>query len=203
MSSRAHGKDYPIRFPRFAAGVRAQGLKENRAWWAQRWWARLAEMDLGGRLARGKHYAAAGQVVSLACQGSHVAADVVGCRAGVYHVTLDFRTPEGAAREQIVAQIKAEPIFLARLLVNELPFELEGIFRAAGYDLFPGEQLPGTTPEGRRCYDMTTACSCPDYANPCKHVGAVLLVLGEEIARNPWTLLRLRGLKEEDFYDKA
>ena len=49
---------------------------------------------------------------------------------------------------------------------------------------------------------MTTACSCPDYANPCKHVAAVLLVLGEEIARRPLTLLELRGVGEEELYEE-
>ena len=66
---------------------------------------------------------------------------------------------------------------------------------SAGFDLFPGGKLaPGK-------YDMTTACSCPDYANPCKHVAAVLLVLGEEIARRPITLLELRGIEEEELYE--
>ena len=49
---------------------------------------------------------------------------------------------------------------------------------------------------------MTSACSCPDYANPCKHVLAALLVLGEEIARRPSTLLALRGIWPEDLVDE-
>lgn len=49
---------------------------------------------------------------------------------------------------------------------------------------------------------MTTSCTCPDYANPCKHSSAVLLVLGEEIARRPATLLELRGLTMEELYDE-
>jgi uncharacterized Zn finger protein len=49
---------------------------------------------------------------------------------------------------------------------------------------------------------MTTDCTCPDYANPCKHVSAVLLILGEEIARRPMTLLELRGISEEELYEE-
>ena len=63
-----------------------------------------------------------------------------------------------------------EPMLAARLLADDMPTEVESIFRAAGFDLFPGGKLgPGK-------YDMTSACSCPDYANPCKHVAAVMLL---------------------------
>jgi uncharacterized Zn finger protein len=73
---------------------------------------------------------------------------------------------------------------------------VESFFREEGFDLFPGGRLaPGR-------YDMTTGCSCPDYANPCKHVSAVLLILGEEIARRPSTLLALRGIAVEELYDE-
>jgi uncharacterized Zn finger protein len=83
-------------------------------------------------------------------------------------------------------------MLVARLLVDDLPTEVETLFRDEGYDLFPG----GRIAKGK--YDMTTACSCPDYANPCKHSAAVLLILGEEIARRPATLLELRGIPMEE-----
>ena len=41
-------------------------------------------------------------------------------------------------------------------------------------------------------------CSCPDWARPCKHLVAVLLILGEEVARRPATLLALRGVDLDD-----
>ena len=49
---------------------------------------------------------------------------------------------------------------------------------------------------------MTTHCSCPDYANPCKHSSAVLLILGEEIAWRPSALLELRGISLEELCDE-
>jgi hypothetical protein len=39
--------------------------------------------------------------------------------------------------------------------------------------------------------DLETECSCPDYANPCKHIAAVYYLLGEEFDRDPFLLFRL------------
>ncbi len=190
-------KHYPVRIPRYAAGIRAQESRSGgaRTWWARRWLEVLERMGLGARLGRGKHYAVSGQVTGMRLEGPHVEAQVVGTRPDPYRVTIDFRVPEGAAREAIVSRIKGEPMLAARLIADDMPTEVEQAFRDCGLDFFPGGKLaPGV-------YDMTTACSCPDYANPCKHVSAVLLILGEEIARRPMTLLELRGIAEEDLYE--
>lgn len=190
-------KKYPVRIPRYAAGIRAQESRSGgaRTWWARRWLEVLERMGLGARLGRGKHYAVSGQVTGMRIEGPHVEAQVVGTRENPYRVTIDFRVPEGAAREAIVSRIKGEPMLAARLIADDMPTEVEQAFRDCGLDFFPGGKLaPGV-------YDMTTACSCPDYANPCKHVSAVLLILGEEIARRPMTLLELRGIAEEDIYE--
>ena len=191
-------KHYPVRIPRFAAGIRAQEPRggAGRSWWSRRWMQILEGMGLGGRLGRGKNYALSGQISAMSLAGPHVEATVVGTRADPYRVTVDFRIPEDEAHERIVAQLRREPMLIARLLVDDLPTEVESLFKAEGYDLFPGGKLgPGR-------YDMTTKCSCPDYANPCKHSSAVLLILGEEISRRPMTLLELRGISEEELLSR-
>lgn len=190
-------KRYPVRIPRFAKGIRAQETRggAGRSWWFCRWRQVLEGMGLGARLGRGKNYALSGQVTEMRIEGPHVEASVVGTRPEPYRVTIDFRIPEGEARKRIVAALRGEPMIVARLLADDLPTEAEEIFRAEGFTLFPGGKLgPGR-------YDMTTRCSCPDYANPCKHSSAVLLLLGEEIARRPSTLLDLRGIPMEELYE--
>lgn len=192
----AKNRKYPIRVPRFAAGIHAQETRGGgtRCWWAKRWLARLEEMGFGGRLGRGKSYAASGQVVSFRAEDARLVAEVQGTRPDPYVVTIAFRQPAGAVRERIVAALRAEPMLVARLATDDLPLEVEEIFRREGADLFPGGKL------GPGLYDMTTACSCPDYANPCKHVIAALLILGEQIAWRPATLLACRGISLEELY---
>lgn len=192
---------YPVRIPRYAAGIRAQETRSGaaRSWWAKRWLALLEALGIKGRLGRGRNYAMSGQVTGLELEGNQVRARVQGTRVDPYLVTIDFRAPDGAAHDRLLAAIKSEPIIIARLLADDLPTELEELFRAEGFDLFPGGRLKNVS---NRRYDMVTACSCPDYANPCKHTSAVLYLLGEEIARRPITLLELRGFTLEELIDE-
>ena len=191
-------KRYPLRIPRYATGIRAQESRTGcgRSWWAKEWSRRLEAMGLKGRLGRGKNYALSGQVVSMEVEGNLVVARVQGAREDPYEVNIRFRRPEGEIRRRLVQSIRREPMLVARLLADDLPTEVEALFRAEGFDLLPGGRLgPGR-------YDMTTSCSCPDYANPCKHTTAALLILGEEIARRPMTLLALRGIRVEDLCEE-
>ncbi len=192
------GRKYPPRTPRFASGVKSQTVRLSsiRPWWAKRWLAAIEPMSIAGRMSRGRNYAVSGQTVGISILPGRVEASVVGTREKPYSVTLDFAMPDPAAREAAIREIKAEPMRVARLLADDFPIEIEGILSKAGGRLFPG----GKAPDGS--YDMKVSCTCPDWARPCKHAYAVLLLVCEEIARRPLTLLELRGIMEEDLVDE-
>ena len=190
-------KRYPLRVARTAHGIRAQDLRTlvRTAWWARRWIGALEAMRLGPRLGRGRQYAVAGQVTDLVLEGPHVEASVTGSRPDPYKVSLDFTAVQGDA---VAHALRAEPMLLARLLTDDLPTEVEALLRDEDVPLFPKSEPLGRTPEGKPRYDVRMTCTCPDWARPCKHVVAVLLLLGEAIARRPSTLLALRGVDVED-----
>ena len=190
-------KRYPLRVARTAHGIRAQDLRTlvRTAWWARRWIGALEAMRLGARLGRGRQYAVSGQVTDLVLEGPHVEASVTGSRPEPYRVELDFT----AVRDDGVAKrLLEEPMLLARLLTDDLPTEIEDLLRRADVPLFPRSEPLGKTPEGKPVYDVKMSCTCPDWARPCKHVVAVLLLLGEEIARRPSSLLALRGVDVDE-----
>ena len=191
-------KKYPVRIPRFAPGIRSQDPRggASRSWWSRRWLESLESMGVGGRLARGRAYAVSGQIVSLRIAGPRVEAQVVGARSDPYNVTVDFSLPSDDARRAVLSALRSDPMLVARLFAGDLPMEVEELFRRVGVRLFPGGKLaPGV-------YDVTLSCSCPDWANPCKPTCAVMLILGEEIARRPMTLLEFRGIEEGDLCDE-
>ncbi len=194
-------KRYPLRVARMAHGIRAQSLRTlvRSAWWARRWVGSLEAMRLGARLGRGRQYAIAGQVTELVVEGPHVEASVTGSRPDPYRITLDFTAAQADCAA--AAALMAEPMLLARLLTDDLPMEMEAMLKEGGVPLFPQAAPVGTDGEGRPVYDVKMRCSCPDWARPCKHLAAVLLLLGEEVARHPATLMALRGIDVEDFVD--
>jgi uncharacterized Zn finger protein len=166
-------------------GIRARSRRGafGQSWWARRWIAVLEGFELGGRLQRARSYARRGQVVSIAVEKGRVDAVVQGSRPDPYTVTLETRTLPAGEWTRLAATLTREARFAAKLLAGEMPPDVEEAFRAAGLSLFPA-----------RREDLRTACSCPDWSNPCKHIAAVYYLLGEEFDRDPFLIFRLRGL---------
>ncbi len=164
-----------------ANGIKAQGTF-GKTWWAGRWVAALEQLVDKSRLARGRSYARSGQVVKLEVGPGGVAAQVQGSQVKPYKVRIGFKQLTDAAWERVIDGMAAQAIFAAKLLSGEMPQPIEEVFRAAGSSLFPA--VAG---------DLTTDCSCPDWASPCKHAAAVYYLLGEQFDGDPWLMFELRG----------
>jgi len=183
-------KKYASRTPRTVmGGIRAQTLHGGhaRVWWSRRWTEIMEDFRLGARLGRGRNYAISGQVSELAVEPGRVAARVQGSNPTPYESEIRFLYVAGEARARLVRELRARRVVVARLLVGDLPPEVERLLLAEGCPLFP-----------RRTNDVESRCTCPDWANPCKHLAAVYLLLGEAIAKNPLLLLSLRGVSRQD-----
>ncbi|MHB8928475.1 MAG: SWIM zinc finger family protein [Bacillota bacterium] len=182
---------FPPSVPRkVKGGIKARSGRGafGRSWWAKRWIAVLEGFHIGARLGRGKSYARKGQVLSINVEKGEVTAEVQGSRPKPYHVRIGVRTLTAAQWGKVARRLSAEPVFAAGLLAGEVPEDIESVFLRSGVPLFP-EQYK----------DLTTSCSCPDWSNPCKHIAAVYYLLGEEFDRDPFLLIRLRGMNREEF----
>lgn len=170
-------------------GIRAQTRRGafGKTWWATRWIAALERLVNAGRLARGRTYARTGRVLSLDVQRGRVAAVVQGSQPRPYQVELTFRTLSDAEWERVVDAMASQAIYAARLLSGEMPEQIEDVFSAVGTSLFPADE-----------HDMRTRCSCPDMANPCKHIAAVHYLLGERFDEDPFLMFLLRGRSQEE-----
>ena len=182
--------DYEHTRPREAkGGIKAESKRGDfgASWWAKRWVQALENFSLGSRLARGRSYARRGQVVSIDVRPGEVAASVQGSRKRPYRVSIGVATLPGPDWQRLQAALVERPVFAASLLTGRMPENIEDVFVDAGLSLFPARES-----------DLKTDCSCPDYANPCKHIAAVYLLLGEEFDRDPFLIFRMRGIERDE-----
>ncbi len=169
-------------------GIRAHSRRGvfGTSWWSKRWIDVLEGFDLGARLSRGRSYARRGQVLSIEVAKGIVKASVQGSRLRPYRVTIRIETLDAVYWERLAASLGGRLLLMAELLAGRMPDNIEEIFNEAGLSLFPSRRS-----------DLETRCSCPDSSNPCKHVAAVYLLLGEEFDRDPFLVFKLRGADRE------
>lgn len=169
-------------------GIKARSQRGAFAknWWAERWIAALERLVDSGRLNRGRSYARKGQVLSIEETKGGVAARVQGSRRTPYKVTIQVAPLTDVQWEKVIDALAEQAIFAAELLAGEMPQDIETAFKTADVSLFPEQRA-----------ELVTDCSCPDYANPCKHVAATHYILGERFDEDPFLLFRLRGRNQE------
>lgn len=156
-------------------------------WWGAAWIDALegrARLD-PNRLPRGRSYARSGAVAELSVAAGEVRAAVQGSRATPYQVRVRVREFSDAEWATLLAAVAAQVGHAAALLDGELTPEVLADVREAGLDLLPG---PG---------ELQPRCSCPDWADPCKHSAAVCYLVADALDTDPFTLLLLRGRDRE------
>jgi len=178
-----HGPSLP------SHGIKARTRRGafGKTWWASRWIDALESLVNPARLARGRTYARAGRVVSLDVDRDGVRAVVKGTRPEAYKVTVQFTRLNDAEWERVIDGMAAEALYAARLLSGEMPEQIEEVFAGSSVSLFPAV-------EG----DLRTHCTCPDWANPCKHIAAAHYLLGERFDEDPFLMFLLRGRSQDE-----
>jgi uncharacterized Zn finger protein len=157
-------------------------------WWGEAWVTALeqrARLD-PNRLPRGRSYARGGTVGELAIGPGEVRAAVQGRRARPYQVRVRVRVLEAEEWDRVLDAIAAQIGHAAALLDGELLPEVADDVRSAGTDLLPG---PG---------ELQPRCSCPDWADPCKHAAAVCYLVAGALDADPFSLLLLRGRRRDE-----
>ncbi|RAM48941.1 MAG: hypothetical protein C6Y22_25370 [Hapalosiphonaceae cyanobacterium JJU2] len=161
-------------------------LQASREWWSQRWLELLDSYRFKKRLERGRNYARQGNVLSIEFESAKVLAKVQGSEPEPYTVSLSLESFNDEEWGYVVETMSQKAIFAAKLLAGEMPQNIEEVFSANGISLFPFTLS-----------DVHSRCSCPDKANPCKHIAAVYYQLGDRFSEDPFVLFQLRGRTKE------
>jgi len=119
-----------------------------------------------------------------------VEAKVQGSMARPYEITIRIKRWDDKEWKRVIKEISEQALYSAQMLTGEIPPEIESVVEKAGLWFFPKD-----------CNDLKATCSCPDYANPCKHIAAVYYILAEQFDDEPFLIFAMRGKNKDDLLD--
>ena len=169
-------------------GIEAESKRGDigEEWWSRRFVDVVESYSKSNRITRGKRYARKGQVINLSVETGVVTAEVQGSRADPYEITIKGDALSEEMWRQIEETMVDRAAFAVQLLTEEMPPDIEEVFEANDVTLFPDSYT-----------DMGTNCTCPDSANPCKHIAAVFYILAEQFDDDPFLIFKWRGRTRE------
>ena len=168
------------------------GRKLARTWWGIAWNDNLERYsDYSNRIGRGSSYVRNGAVLDLKIDQGKITAQVQGSRSKPYKIDIEIQPLSGKTWEIITKECEGKIESLQELIEGRFPKALEELFTAKGKGLFPSPK------------EISLNCSCPDWANMCKHVAAVLYGVGARLDENPTLFFVLRNVNIDELVSKA
>jgi uncharacterized Zn finger protein len=169
----------------------------SRTWWGQRFIAALEEFTDQARLGRGRSYASGGRIIEYTLSKGTVTAKVRGSinpyfgvyKEPIYKTSITIKAITSDDWTRVMQQIASRADLITKLLMNEMPDTIEDAFSRLGLHLLPHSER-----------DFVTSCSCPDWANPCKHIAGVYYLLASALDNDPFLMFELRGLSRNDLH---
>jgi uncharacterized Zn finger protein len=170
---------------RSIAPVKIEGRTIAKSFWGQAWCTNLERYsDYENRLPRGRTYVRKGSVVDLQIARGEVAAMVAG--SDLYKIKIAI-SPVKTSRWRAICRDCAGTIdSLVELLQGRLAKGVMDRVCREGDGLFPSPA------------EIKLSCSCPDWADMCKHVAAALYGVGARLDEKPQLLFVLRGVDENE-----
>ena len=151
-------------------------------WWVEQWMELINGYRFKKRLERAWGYAREGHVTSIRFEGRRVHARVQGTDEAPYKVKLWLDVLNDEDWGYVLEALTQKARWSAQLLAGIMPSDIERAFAASGKRLFPF-----------KLQEVRSECSCPDKANPCKHISAVYFLMGDRFSEDPFVLFQLRG----------
>lgn len=164
--------------------VEISGRTIARTFWGKSWCDHLEKFsDFANRLPRGRTYVRNGSVFHLQIQSGKIISQVIGSE--IYQITIDVALLPKKNWQKIKQKCAGSIGTLLELLQGKLSEEIMSVVTHKSDGLFPGSG------------DLKFKCSCPDYADMCKHVAATLYGAGARLDAEPHLLFTLRGVDHE------
>ena len=170
----------------------------SKTWWGREFLAALEQLMDAGRLGRGRSYSHGNRLLRFEMSLDRVTAKMQGNinpHFGVYttpyyDVEINFKRIPRRQWDRILAELGSNADWVTHLILGEVPPTIERAFRGSNVGLLPRERG-----------EIRSSCSCPDWANPCKHVAGAYYRVKSMLDRDPLILFELRGMKRKTLLD--
>lgn len=167
------------------APITIDGRKIANTFWGKSWCDNLERYsDFAHRLPRGRSYVRNGAVLDLQVAKGKVTAMVAG--SDVYEIKVDIAPLRARRWQTLCNDCSGSVDSLIELLQGRLEENVMRRVSCEGDGLFPSPS------------EIKFSCTCPDWAEMCKHVAAALYGVGARLDKEPRLLFVLRGVNESD-----
>ncbi len=165
--------------------VEIQGRRIASTFWGKAWCDHLEKFsDYDNRLPRGRTYVRNGSVCHLAISKGKVEAIVSGSE--LYEIKINISPLSANRWKNVRKQCAGQIGSMLELLQGRFSNNVMKIVTDQNKGLFP------------RPSEITLACDCPDWAEMCKHIAAVLYGVGARLDHQPELLFLLRNVDHEE-----
>jgi uncharacterized Zn finger protein len=175
---------------RSVAPVRIEGRTITKSFWGKSWCVNLERYsDYENRLPRGRTYVRNGSVIDLQIAKGEISAMVAGSE--LYQIKIAIAPVTRARWKSICRDCAGTVDSLVELLQGRLAKGVMDRVCREGDGLFPSPT------------EIKLSCSCPDWADMCKHVAAALYGVGARLDEKPQLLFVLRDVDENEMLARA
>ena len=172
--------------------VVVEGSTIARTWWGKAWTVNLEQYaDYSNRIGRGRSYVRHGAVLDLRIEAGEVKALVQGSASKPYSVSVKIQTLKKETWHRIKTACEGTLESFHELLAGKFPKALGEIFVCKDSGMFPAPR------------EIKFACSCPDWADMCKHVAATLYGVGARLDEDPKLFFKLRDAGIDELIKQA
>ena len=170
--------------------VKIEGRTIAKTFWGKAWCDNLESYsDYSNRLPRGRTYVRNGSVVNLQIAKGKVSACVSGSE--LYKIEIAIKPLDAARWKNIQKACSGKIDSLIELLQGKLSSGVMEIVTHRDSGLFP------------KPAEISLDCSCPDWADMCKHVAASLYGVGARLDEQPELLFLMRGVDPSELISKT
>ncbi|MCF6175361.1 MAG: SWIM zinc finger family protein [Victivallaceae bacterium] len=164
-----------------------EGRLIARTFWGKAWCTNIESYhDYSNRLPRARSYVKHGAVVDLKIETGKITALVQGSE--LYNVDITIEKLNTNRWEKIKQECAGKINSLIDLIQGKLSDEVIALLCRHDEGLFPAPN------------EIRLDCDCPDWADLCKHLAAVLYGIGARLDHEPELFFLLRGVDQHELF---